>query len=331
MTQRLFPNLLARPALLRLVTGLGFGGLAALSALVMPAAPIQDAAVAADGGQPADEPQDPAEAAGRALLRKAARFQSDEPRTAAPRSLYGAFAGTILTPDGTGSVSIDRWYTRSPERLLTKHVESFTGSRQTIGWDGRRAWFRDDDSGEVVVYSDDPELFAVDLERLAEQRRLTRLLLDAIVLDTLIPRLTGVAAGAESEWTDLEGRQHPVRSVRASLPDDLYPAPALALPPGSPVPERRLDVEMLIDTDTGALWRVMVSAVGRQDVTPLELQFDFHDRTRSGLRVPGNVRVFRAGELEELIRLGVEFDQDDHLVLEIDGEIDPATFAVPEA
>ena len=76
---------------------------------------------------------------------------------------------------------------------------------------------------------------------------------------------------------------------------------------------------------------MVVAAVGRDDVAALELQFDFHGRTRSGLRVPGNVRVFRVGETDELARLGVEFDQDDHLVLDIDGQIDPAVFEVPDA
>ena len=342
MTPRLNPSHLLRPFLPHAARSLWLGMLAALSlAAPAPWSGSQDAAAAGEDAAPASQGPDesietaprvdPAESVGRTLLEQAARYQSPERRVEAPESLYGAFTGTIATPDGTGSVSIERWFTRSPERLLTRHVESFTGSRQTIGWDGEQAWFRDDGSGDVVVYTDDAELFAVDLERLAEQRRLTRLLLDALVLDTLIPRLTDVRAGDETRWTDLESREHPVRHVRASLPDELYPAPKLALPPGSRAPERRLDVDLLIDTDTGALWRVVVAAVGRDDVAALELQFDFHGRTRSGLRVPGNVRVFRVGETDELARLGVEFDQDDHLVLDIDGQIDPAVFEVPDA
>ena len=290
-------------------------------AKVAEAAPVED--------PPAPTAADAAKLLGGELLEKAARFQSREPRDEVPGTLYGAFYGTIRTPDGSGNVSVERWYTRSPERLLTRHAEAVTGSSQTIGWDGQQGWFRDDDSGEVVVYSEDPELFAVDLERLAEQRRLTRLLLDAIVLDALIPRLSEVRAGAVSTWSDLDGREHPIQQVHAEIPDELFPAPKLALPPGSEIPVRKLALDLAIDLETGALWRVGVEAVGRRDVSALELQFDFHGRTRSGLMVPGNVRVLRAGESEEIIKLGVDFDQDDNLVLQIDGEIDPGRFAPP--
>ena len=204
--------------------------------------------LAALPGPPAvadDDPPTKGQAGARALLEKAARHQSEEPWTRAPRSLHGSFYGTIQTQEGSGNVTVERWYTRSPERIVTRHTESVTGTRYTVGHDGRTAWYRNDATGEVVIYSEDPERFAVDIELVEEQRRLTRLLMDAVVLDALIPRLETIQRGRASNHTDIEGVPHRVWYVSAETVDDLYPPSPDAPPPtpDDPPPMLRLTID----------------------------------------------------------------------------------------
>lgn len=275
-----------------------------------------------------DEPTT-SESMGLALLEKAARHQSETAWPRAPRTLHGSFYGTIQTQKGSGNVTVERWYTRSPERIVTRHTESVTGSRHTIGHDGRTAWFRNDATGEVVHYSDDPERFSVDLELLEEQRRLTRLLMDAVVLDALIPRLREVRLSRAGKHVDIERRPRTVRYVTALTLDDLYPPAADAPPPSPDDPPPTLRLNFGIDEASGTLWSLQVRPLGRDDVAGLELHFDYHERTAQGLLVPGNVRVFAIGADTEAIRLGVSFDDDDELAFDLDVEVDPKVFSPP--
>lgn len=263
------------------------------------------------------------------LLDQAARYQRGEDARPLPASLYGRFFATVQGEDGRISLDLERWYTREPERMLTHRVVEVAESRQTLGFDGERAWFRDDKSGSVTVYSDDEETYDVDIEQMEEQRRMTRLLLESFVLDALIPRLLDIRLGDEDTFKDLDGFVHPVRHVVARMADDVFPAPLDAPPPAPDDPPRLLELDFAVDTDTGALWTLTVTPLGRDDLAALEMRFAFHGRTRSGLSVPGNVKVFRVGERDEMINLGVEMDDEGLLVLEVDGEIDEARFEVP--
>jgi hypothetical protein len=264
------------------------------------------------------------------LLGRAAEFQRGDEALDVPDSLYGRFFATIQTEDGRLSLDIERWYTRAPERMLTRRLVSVAEADQTLGYDGHDTWFRDEKSGEVTVYSDDRETFDVDIEQMEEQRRLTRLLLEAVVLDALIPRLTDVQIGSDDTHKDLDGAVHPIRHVIARIPDDLFPAPADAPPPAPDDPARMIELDFGIDTESGALWTLGVTALGRDDLVPLELRFELHGPTRSGLLVPGNVKVYQVGRSDEIISLGVDVDEDGLLILEVGNEIDEAIFAVPE-
>ena len=303
------------------------------------------AAPAQDGGAPSTAPaapapskpaaspaatvQDPA----LALLDKAARFQRGETPRGAPSTLHGRFHVSVRDKDGTLiQADVERWYTRSPERLLTTRTESVTGSTSSVGWDGRVAWFRDKASGEVVIYSDAPDTYAVDLELLQEQVRLTRLLLEASVLDALVPRLARLAVGSSSRIKDLDGAEHAVTLVTATLPDELFGPPEGAPPPAPGEPPPQLELAFTIDEATGALWALRVAAPHRPDLAPLTLRFDLHGRTRGGLRVPGNVRAFQGDATREDVRLGVELtevDGQERLLFDIDEPLSPELFAPP--
>ena len=62
----------------------------------------------------------------------------------------------------------------------------------------------------------------------------------------------------------------------------------------------------------------------------MRMTFAFHGHTRSGLRVPGNIKIYRADETLERIRLGVHEDEDDYLVFDVDMPIEAARFAAPK-
>jgi len=267
------------------------------------------------------------------LLQKAARFQRGETPRASPTTLHGRFHVGVRDKDGTLiQADVERWYTRAPERLLTTRTESVTGSTSTVGWDGHVAWFRDHGTGDVVIYSDAPDTYAVDLELLQEQVRVTRLLLDASVLDALVPRLLQPALGEPTKWKDLDGVEHAAATVEAGLPDELFGAPPGAPPPlpGEAPPQLRL--RFVIDEQTGALWSLRVAAPHRPDVAPLTLHFDLHGLTRGGLRVPGHVRVFRGDSTREDLRLGVETTEvegQERLLFDVDEPVDGQLFEAP--
>ena len=310
---------------------------AALVLLGCSAAPAQErggsspAAPAASRGAPAATPAaaDPA----LALLESAARFQRGDTPRASPSTLHGRFHVGVRDQDGTLiQADVERWYTRSPERLLTTRTESVTGSTSSVGWDGQAAWFRDERSGQVVIYSEAPETYAVDLELLQEQLRVTRLLLEASVLDALIPRLVAPALGGPATVKDLDGVEHAATRVTAGLPDELFGPPVGAPPPLPGEAPPQLQLELVIDQETGALWSLRVAAPHRPDRAPLTLRFDLHGRTAGGLRVPGNVRVFRGDATREDVRLGVELtevDGQERLRFDVDEPVDPQLFAPP--
>ena len=154
--------------------------------------------------------------------------------------------------------------------------------------------------------------------------------LGGVVTSALIPRLAEVKFGEDDTHKDLDGSVHPIRHVTAQVPDDLFPAPSDAPPPAPGDPVRMIELDFGIDTETGALWTLGVTALGRDDLVPLELRFELHGPTRSGLLVPGNVKVYQAGRSDEVISLGVDVDEDGLLILEVGTDIDEAIFTVPD-
>ena len=273
---------------------------------------------------------DEAARAGQAALDAAARFQRGETPRSAPASLHGVFGGSMRDDKGNlVQLAIERWYTRSPERLVTHRKEEVTGISSTVGRADGVVWGRDDKSGTVTVYTDDPELFDADLELEAEQLRLTRLLLDACVLDALRPRLAHIRAAGHDVVTDPDGGKHPVTLVDATAPDEFFAAPQGAPPPAPGDEPPRLLLQFGIGTDDGALWSLRIQPSQRPDLPPMRLAFSLHGETRGGLRVPGNIKVFRDDEPDPALKLFIQEDAEGHMLFDLDTAIDPALFARP--
>ncbi|MHC5212730.1 MAG: hypothetical protein ACYTG2_18625 [Planctomycetota bacterium] len=282
-------------------------------------AEIQDAAPAPEPPPAAVEPDEtldetPVEsnaaadddaAAVRALLLAARRFQRGDRPLPRPSSLHGLFHVRLRQDDGSMfKADVERWYTRAPERLITTSTERVTGSTTTVCWNEATAWFRDEKTKEVVLYTDSPDVYEVDLELLQQQLELTQLLLDASVLDALVPRLVGAHLTGTRTITDLDGGEHEVTLLTARVSDPVY-ARALGAPaPADGEPPLVLELELGIEASTGTLWE---------------------------LRVPGNIKVFRADDPLERIGLGVGIDDDDYYIFDVDTSIDAARFAVPSA
>jgi hypothetical protein len=300
-----------------------------------PGAAADDAAADAAGSR----------ARGEAALDRAATFQRGAVPRSSPRSLHGRFF--VGVRDNEGSLiksNVERWFTTEPARLLDIYKEAVTGAGRSVGWDGTVGWFRDTASGHVEIYSDDPVAHEVDLDQLQEQLRLTRLLLQASVLDALRPRLSDVKAEGTAERTDLDGGRHAVELVTARLPDELYgaaPADASSPPPAfgaapTAAPEAGaglLELRFAVDRDTGALWELRVLALGRSDVEPLTLHFDFHGATASGLRVPGNIRVFKGDHKQPFLTLGVhekDGSETRELLFDVDTPVADGLFERPK-
>jgi hypothetical protein len=311
---------------------------ALLCLLALHAAPASAQTVPAVPGEPAPSPATPvatpgaeerAAALGEQALDRAARFQRGDTPRRPPSSLHGKFHVSLRQEDGSlAKVAAERWFRLEPEGMLTHQAELVTGKSALVGWNGSRAWRRDDAGKQLFVYTDDPEVYLVDLELLQEQLRLTRLLLTASVMDALRPRLTHVTAAGTREVTDLEGSRHATDLVIARVPDELFLPQAGGPPPLPGSGPRELELRFAIDRETGALWELHVSAPGRGDVAPMLLRFDYHGPTASGLRVPGNIRVFRGGETQESVSLGVE-QPGELLLFDVDVPIDAALFEPP--
>ena len=260
-------------------------------------APEPEPALAQDPPEPALAPEvDPAEVAALALLDEAARFQrGDTPRGRA-ESFHGRFYVLARNVQDGSSINahIERWYTREPERMVTTRVDSLVDSNSTVGFDSEKVWFKDNTSGNVVVYSDDRLTYQTDLELMDAQLQLTPLILDAAVLDALIPTLQDPRLVGEPTSLQVGRREEDVRMVRrlrAWAPDDLFDPDPSAPPPMPGDPPPLLQVELAIDVESGALWSFSVETLGRRDTRRLELRFKNHVLLPSGLRVPATTLV----------------------------------------
>ncbi|MGQ0551942.1 MAG: hypothetical protein ACT4PU_01825 [Planctomycetota bacterium] len=299
------------------------------------------------------------------LLERAARQQRPTKSALAPSTLHARFVVGLRGEDGSlVRTKVERWYTRQPERLLTRIQEEVTGALVSKGWDGKVAWYRHEGTGAVVRYSDDPATYDTDLQDHEEQLRLSRLLLESCVLDALIPRLTEVQLAGEAEHVDADGISHRVARITARAPADWQPqrqatsesaaahppplaADAASEPaspeftpaaPTEPATPTGLLITLLIDVKTGTLWGLDVPA---PDNETWRLRFDFHALSTSGLRVPGNIKLYQGVPLSapgapptaskglEAMNLGLEETEAGLLLFEIDTAWPEALFAAP--
>ncbi len=278
------------------------------------------------------------EVAARALLQRAAEFQRGQIPLSAPTGLAGRFRVQVVNPqDGlTVGAWVERVYLRAPERMLTTREDEVVNSNSTVGFDGSRTWFRDNSTQKVVVYSDDPLTFEVDLEQVRDQLRLMPVMLDAFVVDALSQKLAGLALDGPASKVSIDRYGRELRDVQwvvGRVEDELFeselgPPPSLGSPP-PPAPE--LQVGLAIDVETGALWAFRVRTLGRSDARELELRFRFHLPSTSGLKVPAYTAVFQDGDSVPLITLNIIPDEDGgDLELDLYPEVDESMFAVPK-
>lgn len=275
-----------------------------------------------------------------ALLDRAARFQrGDEPR-GVPAGLHGRFFVEVFNHEDNSKVSVEaeRIYRRSPERMLTRTVvEGLAEGDMTVGFDGQRTWIQDHlNDDQVEIYDDRPEAFATDIELQAEQRRLTRLILDALLIDGLREQLRGARlVPGTDEIADLDGIKHEVAMVKGTIDDNLFgsgPVAPDALPPDPDAPSPELLLQLSIDVESGALWALRVRTVNRSPVISYELRFDFHQPNRQGLMLPANIRVFENGRDRPRVTFSVsDTDEPGVSELTLGGDYEDSVFAVPEA
>jgi len=181
-----------------------------------------------DGAPRPDGP--PAAAAATEVLARAARFQrGDEALEARPTRFHGRFFVVIHKPEGgTLTLDVERSWTRDPERVLTRRRDGVLESDSSVGFDGKVAWFQDHNSGEVVRYTDDPVAFEADLALMRQDLRFTALLLEAALIDSLIPRLRDLRVVGHAQVADFDGGLHAVTELSAVMNDEIYgPDPRL--------------------------------------------------------------------------------------------------------
>lgn len=276
----------------------------------------------------------------RQLLDLAARFQRGDTPRPTPRSFHGRFYATVRNPQDGSSANLflERWYMREPERMVTHRRDTLVESDSTQGFDGRRTWVRDNVSGRVDLFDVRPDVFETDLEDVAHQLRLTRVLVDMALLDALIPRLRDAERlDGTRPVVDQDGARHEVATVRARLDDELFGPDPDGPPvlPGDPAPQ--LEVELDIDVKTGALWGLRLRTVERTTPRALEVSIGLYLPNRAGLRVPAYLEVTEDGEKAPSLKLGVAAEDvgtpdapRDVAVFDLDVPFDPQVFAVPK-
>lgn len=271
------------------------------------------------------------------VLERAAVFQRGEAPVPPPSRFRGRFFLQAAKPDGTGMVALDveREYAREPERMHTRrHETSLTGLDSDRVYDRGTIWIRDRHTDEVVICNEDPETFIHEMDQVREQLRLSRLLLDVLTVDGLAARLE------EPRWIgeatlDLgdAGRardQRLVDLVVGRLPDELFPAELSAPPPLPGAPGPRLQVELAVGRQDGALYRVHLTTVGRAQPLAYVVRMKSHAPNRDGLRLPQSLRI-QDGDGRELARIGAQPDAEGFPDLVLDGPLDADRYRVPGA
>ncbi len=301
---------------------------------------------ASDDPSPAPDPDDALPADVAAVLERAARFQRGETPLGPPTGLHGRFSVHVVDRRDNSQIDarVERTYTRDPERMVTTRQDNLVDSDSTVGFDGDRTWFRDNATGQVIVYSDDPLTFEVDLEQLEEQLRLMPVLLDAFVLDALVPRLRGARLEGGPVALPLPPHGDETRTVQwvvGRMDDELFPPePGPPPMPGETRAPDEVQVGLAVATDVdadedgarlnGALLAFRVRTLGRSDAREILLRFDHLYPTQTGLVVPAFTQVHEDGDSLPSITLSIIPDTEvGGLFLDLDPEVDPSIFAVP--
>ncbi|MDG2148555.1 MAG: hypothetical protein P8N09_03430 [Planctomycetota bacterium] len=287
---------------------------------------------------PAQEAASPAPSAARDLLEKAARFQRGDTPRPAPPGLHGVFQVHVRNPEDDSAIDarVERTYLRHPVRMRTTRQDNLVDSNSTVGYDGERSWFRDNASGKVVVYSDDPLTFDVDLEQLQAQLRLMPVMLDAFVLDALMPRMSEIRLDGDRVDLPVGSRGKQTASVQwvvGHVEDTLFGVTPDAPPPTDATLESspQLQVALAIEPETGKLWNFRVRTLGGDEPREIELRFFFHVASDSELVVPAYTAVYRDGDAEPFITLGMIVDPDTGKpILSLDPIVDDKLFEVPD-
>lgn len=268
------------------------------------------------------------------ILTAAAVAQRGETALPRPSSLHGLFSVTGRKPDGSGSfsVEVERFYERSPERMLTRRTETLAHSDSSVGFDGQVFWMRDNRDGQVTLYSDDPETFHTDLALEREQLELTRLILDVISVDGLMEQLSEARFVAR-ETLNIPSRRslgddREVDVVRGKLPDVIFGPDRAAPPPRPGDPPPLVDIEMSIDAETHFVHRVELSTIGREQRQVWQMVLSRHALNADDLIVPLTIRLL--DERDDLVAtLGLISDDQGLPVFELGKPLDPQMFEVP--
>lgn len=267
-----------------------------------------------------------------AWLDKAAQFQrGDTPLAGPPGSFHGRFYVEAVKPEGGKiSLEVERRWTRSPERILTRRQDSILDSDTSVGFDGRLAWFVDHSSGDVLLYTDDPEAFEADIALIHDDLRLTSLLLEASLIDVLRPGLRDLrvlTAGQPTTLPDIDNRRHPVVVLGALTDDHFFGPDPSAPPPSRGATAPRVRVELALDRASGAVRRVRLATLDRSEPLAVELRVALHDITVDGLQMPASIELVEGGR--SALQMGVIPDADGRLIYRLDPGFDDALFSPP--
>lgn len=269
------------------------------------------------------------------ILTAAAVAQRGETALPRPGSLHGLFSVTARKPEGSGtfSVEVERFYGRSPERMLTRRTETLARSDSSVGFDGQVFWMRDNRDGQVTLYSDDPETFHTDLALEREQLELTRLILDVISVDGLMEQLSDARFVAR-ETLNVPSRRRlgddrEVDVVRGTLPDVIFGPDLNAPPPRPGDPAPLVDIKLSIDAETHYVHRIELSTIGRVQPQVWQMVLSRHARNADDLIVPLTIRLL--DERDDLVAtLGLISDDQGLPVFDLGKPLDLQMFEVPE-
>ncbi|MFT7462242.1 MAG: hypothetical protein ACI9EF_000580 [Pseudohongiellaceae bacterium] len=272
------------------------------------------------------------------ILTSAAVAQRGETPVPRPASLHGIFSVTAVKQDGSGtfSVEVERFYERSPERMLTRRTENLAKSDSSVGFDGDVFWMQDNRTDEVIIYSADPETFHTDLALEEEQLELTRLILDMISIDGLTEQLIEPTyLGQETLNVPSRRRKGDDRLVNvltAQIPDIVFAPDANQPPPlpGEPAADDDLlAIKLFIDTESHYVHRVELFTIDRAEPQMWQMVLSRHSANAQNLVVPGTILILD-GRGETVATLGLIPDELGLPIFELGQPIDPQIFTVPE-
>ncbi len=302
-----------------------------LTTLLAPAMQVGEEAIATAG---AEKESSAGEAKAMEILEARCEFQRGHAPVDQLSGLHGKFFATIYGEEGTVAAETEYWYGASPDRLLMSTFISAAGTRTTTGFYQGESWFRDDLTGKVIIWSDKPEIYDVDIANLREQLRLTRLIMTGICADELQRKIAHPQVLRESVVMDPDEEEHTVTWIKGEAPGTLFPAISTGPPPAPGEEPPTIDVYVAIDTRTGAGRELVAVNTESAEKSAYRLEFAFHDTTTSGLTLPGMIKITTAsgqGSEMALMKLGVQDDIDDQLIFGFSPDLPDTAYAAPRA